>query len=649
MTDETPEIPVAIVAGNHPQRELPDDQEIAGIIPKPPGTPEFTIRAVIAGMVVAAVMGASYPYIVLKLGFGPNVSVVAAFFGYLSLGLLFRNFNRWENNIVQTAGTSAAQTAFMCVILAAFDLLRQNPVLHYTFAPTPLQSFLWLAVASVLGLLMAVPLRRHYVVDEKLKYADGFAAAQTIVVLDGRGRDARIPAMLLAGGVVASGLVFFLQSHWGKEVIPETVLPTMLGLTFASAGAGFSTSLLSLGSGMIVGLRVTLSMAIGGVLAWVIAPHFLVEHHIIPAILRDGVIVDAKRSEVLRWVMWPGTAMIICAGLTALALKWKTLARTFKDLSTGPADHEEFPLPWVIGGVAAATVLLVIVQVSIFDLPLWAPVVSVVLSLPLMLVGLRVLGETNWGPISQLTNLMQVIFSALLPHSLTANLATSGTTGTIAVQSEAIMQDYKAGHLIGSTPRYLTYSQLIAAPIGAAAVAWMYPLLRDTYGIGGDGLSSPISIRVATFATFLSRGESALLRYAGAAAAIFAVLGIAITLLEGTKWRRFLPSATAVGIGMVVPGSVVFGMLIGGVILYFWERRNPKAATLFAPPLASGLIAGEALVAVLITLLIASKVLSLPGPEAAPAAAPPAAATAPSPPAQPAPTPAAEQPAPGTR
>jgi putative OPT family oligopeptide transporter len=591
------------------QDDSPD--EIAGIIPKPPGAKEFTLRAVIAGMLVAAVMGASYPYIVLKLGFGPNVSVVAAFFGYLSLGLLFRNFNRWENNIVQTAGTSAAQTAFMCVILAAFDLLKQNPKLGYSFSPTPFQSFLWLAVASVLGLLMAVPLRRHYVVDEKLKYADGVAAAQTIVILDGRGKDARNPAMLLALGVVLSGLVFFLQTPWGKGRIPEIILPTMFGLTFASAGAGFSTGLLSLGSGMIVGLRVTLSMALGSLLAWVIAPHFLIDQGIVSTFVNATGALDVKRSDVLRWVMWPGTAMIICAGLTSLALKWRTLARTFKDLSTGPENSEEFPLRWVIGGVIAASIALVIVQISIFQLPWWAPIVSVLLSMPLMLVGLRVLGETNWGPISQLTNLMQAIFAALLPSSLTANLATSGTTGTIAVQSEAIMQDYKAGHLIGSTPRYLTYSQLIAAPIGAAAVAWMYPLLRDTYGIGGEGLSSPISIRVANFAEFVTQGNSALGKYAATAAIIFALLGVMIAILEGTKWRTYLPSATALGIGMVVPGFVVFAMVLGGIAQYLWERTNPKAATRYSAPLASGLIAGEAIVAVLIPLLIAIGVLSM--------------------------------------
>src|SRR5262249_23246257 len=104
---------------------------------KPAGMREFSLRAVIAAMVVAAGMGASYPYIVLKLGFGPNVSVVAAFFGYLALGIIFKNYNRWENNIVQTAGTSASQTAFMCVLLAAFDILRKMPGVNFHFSPTP--------------------------------------------------------------------------------------------------------------------------------------------------------------------------------------------------------------------------------------------------------------------------------------------------------------------------------------------------------------------------------------------------------------------------------------------------------------------------------------------------------------------------------
>ena len=179
--------------------------------------------------------------------------------------------------------------------------------------------------------------------------------------------------------------------------------------------------------------------------------------------------------------MWPGTGMLIAGGLTALVLKWRMLDATFTHaVGEVGADAATFPLK--LGRHrrrARVDRRSSIVQYVFFDLPIWMTLSRSLLSVPLMLVGLRVLGETNWGPISQLTNMMQALFAGARARATsTANMAASGTTGTIAVQSEAIMQDYKAGHIIGSTPRFLTYSQLIAAPIGALAVALVYPLLR---------------------------------------------------------------------------------------------------------------------------------------------------------------------------
>ena len=93
----------------------------AQTVAKPTG-PELTIRSIVVGLVVAVVIGSAYPYCVLKLGFGPNLSVVSAFFGFIALVLILRatNTNPRENNIVQTMGTSAGQTAFMCVLLDRF-------------------------------------------------------------------------------------------------------------------------------------------------------------------------------------------------------------------------------------------------------------------------------------------------------------------------------------------------------------------------------------------------------------------------------------------------------------------------------------------------------------------------------------------------
>ena len=111
---------------------------------------------------------------------------------------------------------------------------------------------------------------------------------------------------------------------------------------------------------------------------------------------------------------------------------------------------------------------------------------AIALAVPLGLVALRVLGETNWGPISTMTNLMQAIFGGIAPGDLRASMVSSGITGAVAAESEGLMQDFRAGQMIGSTPRILTYMQLIAVPVGALALAFMYPLLRDTYGIIGD-------------------------------------------------------------------------------------------------------------------------------------------------------------------
>ncbi len=592
-------------------------------VPKQPAKPadarEFTLRAVIAGVVVAAIMGASYPYVVLKLGFGPNVSVVAAFLGYLFLGILFRNFSRWENNIVQTAGTSAAQTAFMCVILAAFDFLSQKKALNYHFAPSELEAFLWLTFASILGILLAVPLRSHYVEEEKLAFADGVAAAETIIVLDARGEDAKRAARALFLATIASAAVWFLTTKWGGRLLNvpmeaanwldmmngdaeqpgfllESVFVTMGGLTVPAMGAGISVSLLGVGSGMIVGNRINISMAIGGIISWIIAPRLLV----------PDIVSEATRGKILLWVMWPGTGMLIAGGLTALFLKWKTLKRTFSTMSTKAVQTGDLPLNVIAIGVGICSVALIIIQYMFFDLPVWMTLIAIVVSVPLMLVGLRVLGETNWGPISQLTNMMQALFAALMPKNLTANLAASGTTGTIATQSEAIMQDYKAGAIIGSTPRFLTYSQLIAAPVGALAVALVYPALKDLYGIGGKGLASPISIRIAGFAEVLNSGFDALPKYALMFALVGAAVGITITLCENyTKWaHKYLPSATGLGIGMMVPGAPVFAMVVGGILMSIWLKVNRQSADKLGMPLASGLIAGEAIMAIVIPLLI---------------------------------------------
>jgi len=174
------------------------------------------------------------------------------------------------------------------------------------------------------------------------------------------------------------------------------------------------------------------------------------------------------------------------------------------------------------------------------------------------------------------------------------------------------MQDYRAGHMIGSSPKYLTIMQVLATPVGAAAVSWMYPLLRSTYGIVGEnaGLTSPISRRWAGFAEILAQGFSALPAGAVPALIVGTLLGVAIAVLESRK-VPWVPSATGLGIGMMVPAAVIIVMFFGGLIEFFWRRRSPRSYEVYLPPIASGFIAGEAVVAVIIPLLVVLGLLNV--------------------------------------
>jgi len=559
----------------------------------PPTAPELTVRSLVVGLVVALVIGSAYPYCVLKLGFGPNLSVVSAFFGFIALVMILRasGTNPRENNIVQTMGTSAGQTAFMSVLLAAFDLLNAKGVLNPPIHLGTLQIFFWLCSASLLGILLAVPMRRHYIDEENLTYADGMAAGETMIVLhEGREKGASAgPVRALGLGGLASGVLMVLTSF--LRLFPDTwFLPGLQPMNI-----GLNWSLLSFGSGLLVGFRICLAMAIGMFISWFILPSYLVSH---------GMIPEQTYPMTLRWVMWPATGLMVAGGLTSLALKWNLIVKTFRGLRGSRMDHRDFPISWVVGGSILMTVVVCLVQYFSMGIPLWLSLIAVLLSLPLMLVGLRVLGETNWGPISAMSNMMQAVFAFISPGNVPVNMSSSGLTGTIAVTSEALMQDFKAGQLVGSNPRNLTIAQLIAAPVGSFATAIVYPVLRNKFGIGPEGLSSPISVKWAGFAELLTKGLNALPPGCLVGLAIGIGVGILLTLLA-ERWADLVPSPSAIGIGMLIPASVLMTFVLGGMAQLVWAKSSPDSEKEYRIPLASGLIAGEALLAVVLAILAA--------------------------------------------
>jgi len=250
---------------------------------------ELTWQAVVTAVIVAALVSASYPYVLLKLGIGPNVSVVSAFLGAVGLLILARKThgqNRLMNNIVQTAGTSAAMTAFMCVIAAAVDLADQNPVVQdklngiHKIDPWPM--FWWLTCAGGIGVLFTVIFRRHFLDDPKLVFADGVAAAETIVVLDSPGREARDKLGALGLSSLASAVVYLFREGFGMfkakwEMLKHLeVLDNLFpGASLESYKVGVEWNLLSIGAGMLIGINVCLSLLLGSAIVAVVGPYLV--------------------------------------------------------------------------------------------------------------------------------------------------------------------------------------------------------------------------------------------------------------------------------------------------------------------------------------------------------------------------------------
>src|SRR5438067_8110962 len=148
---------------------------------------ELTWQSITGAFLISSLVAGSFPYVVLNLGMGQNISVVSAFLGAIYLNVTAwktRGNNRLLNNIIQTAGSSAAGTAFMCVIAAAFGFLDQNEVANIHMQISPWAMFTWLSCSGMIGVVFTALFRRHFLDDPKMIFADGVAAAETVIVMD---------------------------------------------------------------------------------------------------------------------------------------------------------------------------------------------------------------------------------------------------------------------------------------------------------------------------------------------------------------------------------------------------------------------------------------------------------------------------------
>lgn len=251
---------------------------------------------------------------------------------------------------------------------------------------------------------------------------------------------------------------------------------------------------------------------------------------------------------------------------------------------------------------------------------------STVIALLLSIMGVRALGETDLNPVSGISKLTQLVFALVVPpkssrhhdHAIIINLIAGAVSESGALQAGDMLQDLKAGHLIGASPKAQFYGQIIGSVVGAVVSAAVYKLYVSVYAVPGEMFQVPTAY-VWIFTARLVTGQGLppmAWQYAVGAGVIFVGLtSLRIYLTEqdeGSFLRRihpYVPGGIAVAVGMYNTPSFTLARTVGGLINWWWVRCRQGEGETKVIVLASGLILGEGVISIL-NLVLAS--LSVP-------------------------------------
>jgi putative OPT family oligopeptide transporter len=599
--------------------------------------PQLTFRAVFMGMLLGGVMSLSNLYVGLKIGWGLGVAITACILSFAIFKVVpldwmqaprgLRLFDRHrereisilENNCMQSTA-SAAGYGTGATLVSAFSAYLMITGRHLPF---------WTAVALVfflamLGVFMAVPMKRSMINIEQLPFPSGTAAAETLRSLHSRGGEAARRARGLFGALGLGGTVAWfrdgrpslLPSYWPVKQLFEKL--GWAGAARIVDPAGYTLALefstIMAAAGAIMGLRTAASMAIGAALNYGLLAPWLVGH---------GVIRGLGFRSIVSWSVWGGVACMTAAGLLSFFWEWRTILRAFGALATvfggskqredDPLSRIEVPGSWFVSGTLVATAGAVIINRMTFGIPVLLGLLAVLISFVLAIVACRATGETDTTPVGALGKITQLAYGVLIPQNLTANLMTANVTASVAAESADLLTDLKSGYLLGANPRKQFLAQFFGVFAGAiAATGGFYLLVRDASALGGNEFPAPAAQVWKAVAQLLARGVHALPPYALAAIWVGLLVGAALTAVEKLwpRAHRFLPSPTGLGLAFVVQGYSSISIFIGACIAALYRRARPKAAETYTIPVASGFIAGESLVGILVAVLTALKVLA---------------------------------------
>lgn len=393
--------------------------------------------------------------------------------------------------------------------------------------------------------------------------------------------------------------------------------PTEIPAWFGSLGQrwlknysiGIEGSLIMVAAGAIMGIRVGVSMLVGSLFFYGILGPYLIRQEI----------VEPGYRGIVKWVLWPCTAMMVSSGLLAFGLKWRTVLRAFHGLTAlagqrggkaeDPLASIEVPGSWFVVGTSVSGLACIALGYWLFGIHWWMGLVAVVVTFFLSIVAARATGETDFTPIGAMGKITQLIYGILAPTNISTNLMTASITSGAASHAADLLTDLKSGYLLGGNPRSQTISQLFGVLAGTlvAVPVYVFVVQRDPTKLGTEALPAPAAKVWAGVAELLSNGVGSLPAGALQAIAIGAGVGIVLTLLEEflpQKYRRWIPSSTGLGIAGVIPAYNAIAMFVGSVVAYTLSRVSPKTNEQYTVAVSSGLIAGESLIGVAIILTI---------------------------------------------
>jgi len=602
---------------------------------------QLTLRAVLMGGVLGMFMSVSNLYTTLKLGWAFGVAITACVLSFViwnAIRTLFggrlSQMTILENNCMQSTATAAGYSTGAAIGTAFGALL----LIEGHHQPWPVVAAFTLFTAA-LGVFLAIPLKRQMVNREQLKFPSGIACAETLRSLYSKGAEAMQKAYALLFALLAGGLVGLLRSYgtlveqlrtcgrpqaWleklqGLLYIPEVInFPQWLNPIPRGQMTGlvFEPSVLLIGAGMITGLRVSLSMLLGAVLLYfVVAPQLLVmdlTHATLAGYVPSFTMASNGDFNPTRWALWGGTSIMVFSSLTTVALQWRTLARAFtlfkqrdQPAHSAAMDAIEVPASWLVAGLVPITIGMVLVQYLAFHISIPLGLIAVALSFVISLVCCRATGETDTTPMGAMGKLTQLLYAALpgAKGIASINLMAAGVTATAGSAAADLLTDLKSGYILGANPRKQFIAQFVGIFFGLVAIvpAW-YAMVPNKQAL--EAFNPPATYMWKAVADLLTQGLHMLPVTAIWAIVIGALVGVALPVAGKLfpKAEPCLPSTMGLGLSWVMVFQNSLSFAIGAVLVAVWKRLNKKSSEHYYVPVASGLIAGESLIAALIAI-----------------------------------------------